>query len=79
VEKLIPLGIVLGLLVGLGGIFALVIRWAKKSRGRAAVAGWGLQLFGAGMDPLPPPQEQLEEVTRQGKIKKASESGDPAG
>ena len=78
-EKLLPLGIVLGLLVSLGGIFALVIRWAKKSRARAAVAGWGLQLFGAGMDPLPPPQEQLEEVTRQGKIKKASESADPAG
>jgi hypothetical protein len=37
----------------------------------------GLQFLGVGMNPQPPPQEQIEEVNRQSRIKKEAESGDP--
>ncbi|HEY0801216.1 MAG TPA: hypothetical protein VGD54_10255 [Steroidobacteraceae bacterium] len=76
-EKLVPLLIVVAVVLSVAGGFVLAIRWARKSSRRGAFAAWGMQLFGAGMNPLPPPQEQIEEVARQTKIKKASESGDP--
>jgi hypothetical protein len=75
--KLVPLLIVLGIVLSIAALFVFAIRWARKSSRRGAIAAWGVQLFGAGMDPLPPPQEQLEAVSRQTKIKKESESGDP--
>jgi hypothetical protein len=36
-----------------------------------------LQFLGAGVNPVPPPQVQLEEVNRQAKLKKDAESGNP--
>jgi hypothetical protein len=42
----------------------------------AAFAGWALLFLSAGMNPQPPPQEQVEEVARRRKIKKDAESGD---
>jgi hypothetical protein len=76
-EKLLPLIIVLGILLGIIGISALAVRWARKSSRRATFLGWGLQFLGAGVNPVPPPQVQLEEVNRQTRIKKDAVSGDP--
>jgi hypothetical protein len=77
VEKLLPLIIVLAVMVGIIGISVLAVRWARKSSRRAAFLGWGLQFLGAGVNPVPPPQVQLEEVNRQARLKKDAESGDP--
>jgi hypothetical protein len=76
-EKLLPLFIVLIAVLGITGIFVLAVRWARKSSRRAAFLGWGLQFLGAGMNPVPPPQVQLEEVNAQARIKKDAEAGDP--
>jgi hypothetical protein len=76
-EKLLPLVIVLAVMLGIIGISVLAVRWAQKSSRRAAFLGWGLQFLGAGVNPVPPPQVQLEEVNRQARIKKDAESGDP--
>jgi hypothetical protein len=76
-EKILPVLIVIAFLLVLGLLFVLAIRWARKSSKRGAVLGWGVQLMGAGMDPLPPPQIQIDEATRQARLKKQSESGDP--
>jgi len=53
------------------------VHWARKGSPVAAFIGWALLLLGAGMNPQPPPQEQVEEANRQKRIKKQSESGDP--
>ena len=53
------------------------VRWARRGPPAAAFIGWALLLLGVGMNPRPPPQEQVEEASRQKKIKKHSESGDP--
>ena len=66
--------------VALGGcivVAVLAIRWARKGSAGAAFIGWALLLLGAGMNPQPPPQEQVEEARNRRKIKKDSESGDP--
>jgi hypothetical protein len=76
-EKLLPLVIVLVVMLGIIGISVLAVRWARRSSRRAAFLGWGLQFLGAGVNPVPPPQVQLEEVNRQARIKKDAESGDP--
>jgi hypothetical protein len=76
-EKLLPLVIVLAVMLGIIGISVLAVRWAQKSSRRAAFLGWGLQFLGAGVNPVPPPQVQLEEVNRLARIKKDAESGDP--
>jgi hypothetical protein len=56
---------------------ARATRWARKGSPGAAFIGWALLLLGSGMNPQPPPQEQVETANRQKKIKKQSESGDP--
>jgi hypothetical protein len=76
-EKLLPLIIVLVVMLGIIGISVLAVRWARKSSRRAAFLGWGLQFLGAGVNPLPPPQVQLEEVDGHARMKKDAESGDP--
>lgn len=53
------------------------VRWGRKGSPAAAFIGWALLLFSSGMNPQPPPQEQVEEANRQRKIKKHAESGDP--
>jgi hypothetical protein len=76
-EKLLPLMIVLAVMMGIIGTSVLAVRWARKSSRRAAFLGWGLQFLGAGVNPVPPPQVQLEEVNRQAKLRKDAEPGDP--
>jgi hypothetical protein len=76
-EKLLPLLIILITILGIIGISVLGVRWARKTSRRAAFLGWGLQFLGAGVNPVPPPQVQLEEVNRQARIRKDAESGDP--
>ena len=78
-DKLIPLFVIFVFVFGLAGLAVLFIRWARKSSRRAAFLGWGVELMGAGMNPQPPAKIQLEEVSRQTRIKKESESGDPKG
>jgi hypothetical protein len=63
------------LLVVTGSVRAL--RWARKGSPAAAFIGWALLLLGAGMNPQPPPQEQVEEANRQKRIKKDAESANP--
>jgi hypothetical protein len=76
-EKLLPLFIVFAAMLGIIGTFVLAVRWARKSSRRAAFLGWGLQFLGAGVNPVPPPQIQLEEVNSHARIKKDAEAGDP--
>ena len=78
-EKLLPLIIMLIVMLGMIGISVHAVRWARKSSRRAAFLGWGLQFLGAGVNPVPPPQVQLEEVNQQARIKRDAESGDPEG
>jgi hypothetical protein len=75
-EKLLPLVIIFVFIFGLVVLAVLLVRWARKSSQRAAFLGWGAELMGAGMNPQPPAKIQLEEVNRQTRIKKDSESGD---
>jgi hypothetical protein len=65
---------VLAILIALA---VLATRWARKGSASASFAGWALLLLTVGMNPQPPPQEQVEEANRQKKIKKDAESGDP--
>jgi hypothetical protein len=76
-DKLLPLLFVLGTILGTIGISVFAVRWARKSSRRAAFLGWGLQFLGAGVNPVPPPQVQLEEVNQRARIKKDVESGNP--
>lgn len=64
-------------------IFALLalataaIRWARRGSSAASFIGWALLLLGAGMNPQPPPQTQVEDASRDKKLKKDVGSGDP--
>jgi hypothetical protein len=75
-ERLLPLTIALVIVLGIIGIFVLAVRWARKSSRRAALLGWGLQFLGAGVNPVPPPQVQIEQVDAQARLKKDAGSGD---
>jgi hypothetical protein len=76
-ERLIPSMIVFAAILGMGGVAVLAIRWARKSSRRATFLGLGIELLGVGMNPHPPAQIYLEEASRQTRIKKESESGEP--
>jgi hypothetical protein len=76
-EKLLPLIIVLLVMLAIIAISVFAVGWARRSSRRAAFLGWGLQFLGAGVNPVPPPQVQLEEVKGQARIKKDAQSGDP--
>ena len=76
-DKLAPLLIVFAIVLLIAGISAFAIKWARRSSRRAAFLGWGLQFLGAGIDPQPPPQVKLEEASRETRIKKETEAGDP--
>lgn len=78
-DKLAPLLVVFAFMLLIVGVAALAIRWARRSSRRAAFLGWGLQFLGAGINPQPPPQVKLEEASRETRIKKGAEAGDPEG
>ncbi len=74
----VALTALIAVLIGLFLIGASrMVRWGRKGSPAAAVIGWALLLFSSGMNPQPPPQQQVEEANRQRKIKKEAESGDP--
>jgi len=54
-----------------------LIRWAKSGSKGASLLGWGMGLPAAGINPLPPPQQQIEEVTRDIQGRKNSDASDP--
>jgi hypothetical protein len=76
-EKLLPLFIVFVAMLGIIGVSVFAVRWARKSSRHAAFMGWGLQFLGAGVNPVPPPQVQVEEVNAHARLKKDAEAGDP--
>ena len=76
-EKLLPVLIVFAVMLGIIGISVAAVRWARRSSKRAAFLGWGLQFLGVGVNPVPPPQVQLEEMNAQARLKKDAESGEP--
>jgi hypothetical protein len=77
VERLFPLSIVVVFMTILAGTALLFLRWVRGSKRRRELAAWGIHLIGAGMNQQPTTQEQIEQVARQTKIKRTSESGDP--
>jgi hypothetical protein len=56
---------------------ARLIRWAKQGSKGASLLGWSMGLPAAGVNPIPPPQERIEEVTRDIQGRKNSDSADP--
>jgi hypothetical protein len=54
-----------------------LIRWAKKGSKGATLLGWGMGLPAAGVNPIPPPQVKIEELTREIQGRKNSDSADP--
>jgi hypothetical protein len=79
-KSLEPLAWLLGLLL----LFSLslwagirMIRWAKRGSKGAALLGWGMGLPAAGVNPVPPPQVQIEKVTREVDRRKNGDSSDP--
>ncbi len=70
----VAIGAMVGLLIAAA---ARCVRWARKGSPGAALIGWALLFLGAGMNPQPPPQEQVEEANRQKRLKQDDESGDP--
>lgn len=54
-----------------------LVRWAKKGSKGASFLGWGMGLPAAGLNPIPPPQERIEEATREIQGRRNSDSADP--
>lgn len=80
-DGLILFIVVVVVVAALLGFFAFgsgkAVRWARKGSPAATVIGWALLFLSAGMNPQPPPQEQVEEANRQKRLKKDAQSGDP--
>ena len=53
-----------------------LIRWAKKGSRGASMIGWGMGLPAAGANPIPPPQENIEEVAQDIESRRSSSSAD---
>lgn len=71
---------IVGIVLVVGLLIRAAVRsvaWARKGSPAATFIGWALLLLSAGMNPQPPPQEQVQEANRQKKQKRGSESGDP--
>jgi hypothetical protein len=64
-------------LVSLVFLIVRIFKSAERGSATASLVGWALMFLSAGINPRPPPQEQVEEANRQNKIKKTVESGDP--
>ena len=76
-SRIIIFGLVLAVTVGIIALAVRAVRWARNGSPAASFVGWALLLLGVGMNPRPPPQEQVEEVNRERRLKKQAESGDP--
>jgi hypothetical protein len=74
--RFLALTALIAAVIGVFVVFATRgVRWARKGSPAAAFIGWALLLFSSGMNPQPPPQEQVEDANRQRRIKKDAESG----
>jgi hypothetical protein len=54
-----------------------LVRWAKRGGRTASLLGWSMGLPAAGANPIPPPQERIEEATREVQGRKSSDAVDP--
>ncbi|WP_116810515.1 hypothetical protein [Steroidobacter cummioxidans] len=62
-------------IIGAAVAGTLAVKWARKGSPMASFASWAMLLPTAGMNPKPPPQEQVEDANRERTIKKENESG----
>lgn len=56
----------------------VAVKWARKGSPLASFVSWAMLLPTAGMNPKPPPQEQIEQANRERLAKKENESGSDA-
>jgi len=54
-----------------------LIRWAKRGSKGASLLGWSMGLPAARANPMPPPQQRIEEATREVQGRKSSDTADP--
>jgi hypothetical protein len=54
-----------------------LIRWAKRGSKSASLLGWGMAIPAAAVNTIPPPQQQIEEVTLDIQGRKNSDAADP--
>ena len=79
-SSLVPLAWIVGLtlfVVLLGWTAKRMIRWARRRSRSTDLLGLGMSLPAAGINPQPPPQQFLEEMTHEIYGKKNSDSADP--
>jgi hypothetical protein len=79
-KLLVPLAWIVGLTLFvtlLGWLATRMVRWAKSGSRGTDLLGLGMSLPAAGINPQPPPQEFIEEMTREIHGKKNSDSADP--
>jgi hypothetical protein len=79
-KLLVPLAWIVGLTLFvtlIGWLASRVIRWARSGSRSTNLLGLGMSLPAAGINPQPPPQEFIEEMTREIHGKKNSNTGDP--
>lgn len=62
-------------IIGAAVAGTLAVKWARKGSPMATFVSWAMLLPTAGMNPKPPPQEQIEQVNRDRSVKKEDESG----
>jgi len=79
-NALVPLAWIVGLTLFvtlLGWVAVRMVRWAKRGSRSSDLLGLGMGLPAAGINPQPPPQEFIENMTREIHGKKNSDSADP--
>jgi uncharacterized membrane protein len=62
-------------IIGAAVAGTLAVKWARKGSPIASFVSWAMLLPTAGMNPKPPPHEQVEQAKREQTIKKEDESG----
>ena len=53
--------------IGIAGLGARAMRGARKGSHGAAAIGWALLFLGFGIPPPPTPQQQVEDMNREGQ------------
>lgn len=69
---------VAAVIIGAAVAGTLAVKWARKGSPVATFVSWAMLLPTAGMNPKPPPQEQIEQANRERTVKKETESGSDA-